>query len=162
MRYIEHLNRVEGITIFLTTQYLEEADRLCKRLAIIDHGKLVAMGSPTELKASIGADSINISLQDGQQEDGVRDRAKKVIAGIGGIADVQESDGGLTAHAKNASHIIADVIRALDEENITLASVSVSTPTLDDVFMHYTGRRIRAEELGKMPDRRIGFRGARR
>lgn len=160
-KYLEGLNKSEGITIFLTTQYLEEADRLCERLAIVDNGKIVAVGSPAELKREIGADTINLSFQDGNQGDGLRERAMTTVSTVGGVVDVQASDGGLTAHAKNASHVIADIIRALDEEKITLTSVSVSTPTLDDVFLHYTGRRIRPEELGRMPDRRL-FRGARR
>lgn len=160
-KYLEGLNKSEGITIFLTTQYLEEADRLCERLAIVDNGKIVAVGTPTELKREIGADTINLSFQDGGQGGELRDLAVRTVSGVGGVTDARPSDGGLTAHARNASHIIADIIRALDEQKITLASVSVSTPTLDDVFLHYTGRRIRVEELGKMPDRRL-FRGGRR
>jgi daunorubicin resistance ABC transporter ATP-binding subunit len=156
--YLEKLNK-EGVTIFLTTQYLEEADRLCERLAIIDHGKLVASGTPAELKRGVGADTITLTLADGAKNGGAREVAKKVIASVAGIVDVQDSDGGLTAHARNASLAIADIVRALDENRIRLSAVSFSSPTLDDVFMQHTGRRIRVEELGRMPDSMLIRRG---
>jgi ABC-2 type transport system ATP-binding protein len=152
--YLEKLND-EGVTIFLTTQYLEEADRLCERLAIIDHGKIVASGSPKELKRDVGADTITLSFEGGDRDARLRDTAKRVLMGVPGIVEVMDSDGGLTAHAKNAGVVIADVVRALDENQIRLSSVSFSSPTLDDVFLQHTGRRIRVEELGKMPDRAI-------
>jgi len=157
-KYLEKLNKLEGITIFLTTQYLEEADKLCARLAIIDSGKIVATGTPTELKRSIGEDTISISFEGNEGNGGLLENAKKIIGGVEGVVDVKDSDGGVTAHAKNASHIIAEIVRALDEESIVPSAMNISTPTLDDVFLHHTGRRIRAEELGRMPDRRFGGR----
>ncbi|HME18180.1 MAG TPA: ATP-binding cassette domain-containing protein [Nitrososphaerales archaeon] len=159
-KYLEKLNKLEGITIFLTTQYLEEADKLCGRLAIVDFGKIVASGSPAELKREVGADTINFSLEGGGQ-DGEAAKAKKILSSLEGVTEVFDSDGGLTAHAKDASRIIAIVVRALDEGGIRLSSLNVSTPSLDDVFLQHTGRRIRAEELGRMPDRRGAF-GMRR
>jgi ABC-2 type transport system ATP-binding protein len=151
-RYLERLNKEEGITIFLTTQYLEEADRLCKRLAIIDLGKIVATGSPADLKREVGADTISISLE-GREKNGVAAKAKEILLSVQGVGEVIDSDGGLTAHAKNASQIIAEVVRALDEGGVKLASLNISSPTLDDVFLQHTGRRIRVEELGRRPDR---------
>jgi len=130
--YLEKLNKEEGITIFLTTQYLEEADKLCKRLSIIDVGKIVASGSPLELKREIGADSIRISLENCEKC--------------------------LTVYAKNAGLLIADIVRALDSSDIRLASVTFSSPSLDDVFMKHTGKRIRTEELVKAPSRMFGGR----
>jgi ABC-2 type transport system ATP-binding protein len=144
--YLGKLNKEEGITTFLTTQYLEEADKLCRRLCIIDHGKAIAGGSPTELKQAIGHDTITISLKD-PDDVTLRSETKKVLLGIRGVEDVTDSDGGITAHAKNASEMLADIVTALDRNSIRPVAMSVSSPTLDDVFLHHTGRRIRSEEL---------------
>jgi ABC-2 type transport system ATP-binding protein len=84
--------------------------------------------------------------------------ARKIIQQIQGITEVVNSDGGLVAQAMNASNIIASIVRRLDDSGIKLSSISFSSPSLDDVFLHYTGKRIRPEELGRMPDRRIGWR----
>jgi ABC-2 type transport system ATP-binding protein len=153
--YLQKLNKDEGITIFLTTQYLEEADRLCKRLSIIDSGKIVASGSPTELKREIGADSIRISLENCQKDSF---RAKEIIKTMTDVTDIMESEECLTVYAKNAGLLIADIVRALDSSDIRLASVTFSSPSLDDVFMKHTGKRIRTEELVKAPSRMFGGR----
>jgi ABC-2 type transport system ATP-binding protein len=153
--YLEKLNKEEGITIFLTTQYLEEADRLCKRLSIIDTGKIVASGSPAELKREIGADSIRISLEN-CKKDGPN--AKELIKSMTGVTEIIESEECLNVYAKNAGLLIADIVRALDSSDIRLASVTFSSPSLDDVFMKHTGRRIRTEELVKAPSRMFGGR----
>ncbi len=144
--YLDELNKQEGITIFLTTQYLEEADKLCRRLSIIDHGKIIAGGSPTELKQAIGHDTIALALKDPLNPE-LRSKTKEILQGVPGVEDVIDSNGTITAHAENANEIIADVITALDREHIRPTSMSVSSPTLDDVFLHHTGRRIRSEEL---------------
>jgi ABC-2 type transport system ATP-binding protein len=146
--YLERLNKEEGITIFLTTQYMEEADRLCQQLSIIDHGKIIAGGSPTELKQAIGHDHITLSLKN-PKDPLLRSETKKILQGVQGVADVTDSDGGIVADAKNANEIIADIVTALDRNNIRPISLSMSSPTLDDVFLHHTGRRIRPEELGR-------------
>lgn len=151
-KYLEKLNKQEGITIFLTTQYLEEADRLCSRLSIIDQGKIVASGSPAELKREVGADIIHVAFEGSQQDGDLRAKAKKIMLGIEGVTDVTDSDGGLSAHAKNAGHLVADLVRKFDDNQIELSSVSFASPTLDDVFLKHTGRRIRVEELGRRPE----------
>jgi ABC-2 type transport system ATP-binding protein len=155
--YLEKINKEEGITIFLTTQYLEEADKLCKRLAIIDAGKIVASGSPTELKRQIGADSIRISLENCKKDGS---NAKEIIKSMTGVTEIIDSEECMTVYAKNAGLLIADIVRALDSSDIRLASVTFSSPSLDDVFMKHTGRRIRSEELVKAPSPMWG--GARR
>ena len=146
--YLEKLNKEEGITIFLTTQYLEEADRLCRQLSIIDHGKIIAEGSPTELKQAIGHDTITISLKN-PDDTLLRSETKRILQGVIGVTDVTDSDGGVVCHANNANEIIADIVTTLDRNNVRPASLSMSSPTLDDVFLHHTGRRIRPEELGR-------------
>jgi ABC-2 type transport system ATP-binding protein len=145
--HLEELNREEGITIFLTTQYLEEADKLCRQLSIIDHGKIIVAGSPNELKQAIGHDTITLSLKN-PQDPVLRSETKKILQGIPEVADVTDSNGSVVAHAKNAGEVIADIVMALDRNNMRPMSLSIAAPTLDDVFLHHTGRRIRAEELG--------------
>ena len=136
------MNRKEGITIFLTTQYLEEADHLCRQLSIIDHGKLIANGSPSELKEAVGGDTITLTL-----DPSLRARTKEVLMTIQRVSKVIDSDRGVTAYARNAGQIVAEVITTLDRSGIRPSFLSISSPTLDDVFLRETGRRIRSEEL---------------
>ncbi len=157
--YLDKLNKDQGITIFLTTQYMEEADKLCKDLAIMDHGKIVASGSPSELKSKVGADSIKLSLENGVSSAELNVKAKQILGGVQGVVSVVDSDGGLTVFAKNAGFVIPDIVRAFDTNKIRLASVSFSSPTLDDTFLQHTGRRIRPEELVK---KQSGMFGGRR
>ena len=146
--YLEKLNKEEKTTMFLTTQYMEEADRLCKSLAIIDVGKIVASGSPTELKQQLGADSIQINLKNCTKD---KTTAINLLKSLTGVSDINESGDCLTVFAKNASKLIADIVRALDSLGISLSGVSFSTATLDDVYLKKTGKRIRPEELVRAP-----------
>jgi ABC-2 type transport system ATP-binding protein len=152
--YLEKLNR-EGITIFLTTQYLEEADRLCKRLAIIDFGKIVTSGSPTQLKQEIGADSIKVSIENCERD---KTRAKELLKSLVGVTEVVDagSEECLNVFAKNAGPLVADIVRAFDSSDIRLTSVTFSSPSLDDVFLRHTGRSIRAEDMAKSRGKMFG------
>jgi len=149
--YLEELNKKEAITIFLTTQYLEEADRLCQRLCIVDGGKIVAQGSPAELKAEIGADAITITMKDsqGKSDDSVRAIGRQIVSTLPNVVNVMDSGDGLTIYAKDGAYFIPDLVRAFDKSNIKLVSINLSSPTLDDVFLKHTGKRIRVEELQK-------------
>jgi ABC-2 type transport system ATP-binding protein len=142
------LNKKEEMTIFLTTQYLEEADRLCQRLCIVDGGKIVAQGSPAELKAEIGADAITITMKEAgaKSDEGTRSEARKILSTLQGISDVVDSGDGLTVYVKNGGYFVPDLVRAFDKSNIKLVSINLSTPSLDDVFLRHTGKRIRVEE----------------
>jgi len=140
--HLEDLNRNQGITIFLTTQYLEEADRLCRQLSIIDQGKLIAKGSPSELKASLGGDAIDLTL-----ETASRAKAREILKTIQGISGVIDSDIGVTAYAKNAGEVITEVVTALDRSGIHPSFLRTSSPTLDDLFLKKTGRRISSDDL---------------
>jgi len=164
--YLEKLNKEDGTTIFLTTQYMEEADKLCKRLSIIDFGKIVVSGSPTELKRQVRADSIKLWL-----ENCARDKAAaiEVLGKIEGVTKILDSEKAhsnpsdssstcLNVYAKNAGKIIADIVRKFDDKNIPISSISISPPTLDDIFLQHTGRRIRTEELVKGPAFTFGGR----
>jgi ABC-2 type transport system ATP-binding protein len=143
--YLENLNKKEGITIFLTTQYLEEADRLCRKLSIIDHGKLIANGTPSQLKESVGGEQISLTLKDPN----LKVKAKEILKTVPGVKDVIDSDDGVLAYAKNAGQIIAEVVTTLDRAGIKPSFLSVSSPSLDDVFLRETGRRIRSDELSR-------------
>ena len=143
--YLESLNKNEGVTIFLTTQYLEEADRLCRELSIIDHGKLVASGAPSELKAAVGGDKIALTLKDAS----LKAKTREILKTIPGVNDVMDSDDGVVAYAKSAGQIIAEVVTTLDRNSIHPSFLSISSPTLDDVFLRETGRQIRSDELSR-------------
>jgi ABC-2 type transport system ATP-binding protein len=153
--YLQKLNKEEGITIFLTTQYLDEADKLCNRLAIIDFGKIVASGTPAELKKQVGADSIRIALENCDRD---REKAKGIIKTMTGVTDIKDSEECILVYAQNSATLIADIVRALDSVDIRLTSVTFSQPSLDDVFLRHTGRRIRTEELVKAPSQMFGGR----
>lgn len=161
--YLKQLNE-HGITIFMTTQYLDEVDKLCRKVAILDHGEIVTQGTPTELKQEIGADAINLGLDtsvNGQNSD-VKNRAKEVLQKFDGISNIVDSDTGLTVYAKNGSFMVPQIVRAFDEANIHLSSIAVSSPTLDDVFLKHTGRRIRPEEVSSANMRSMFGRRRRR
>jgi ABC-2 type transport system ATP-binding protein len=158
--YLKQLNE-QGITIFITTQYLEEVDRLCRRLAIVDVGEIVAQGSPVDLKKEIGADRISLGFENGNPGGAaLKDKAKQVLNSIGGIDNIVDSDDGLVVYAKNGGYMVPEIVRAFDGAQIHLASIGVSSPTLDDVFLKHTGKRIRVEELDK--SRSSGMFGRRR
>lgn len=146
--YLDSLNKEEGITVFLTTQYLEEADKLCRELSIIDHGKIIAHGSPSELKEALGGDTITLTLKDGTDAT-LKSKTKEILTTIQGVTKVMDGDGSVVAYAKNAGQIIAEIAASLDRSDIHPTFLSVSSPTLDDVFLQQTGRRIRAEELSR-------------
>ncbi len=146
--YLKRLNE-QGITIFITTQYLEEVDRLCRRLAIVDLGEIVAQGAPGELKQEIGADSISLGFENSMINGGdTRIKAREVLEKkFDGITNIVNSDVGLTVYAKNGGFMVPEIVRAFDEAKIGLSSIGVSSPTLDDVFLKHTGKRIRVEEV---------------
>jgi len=144
--YLETINREKGVTIFLTTQYMEEADRLCQRIAIIDHGRLIGGGTPRELKAALGGETLELTFEDPASPE-VLARAAQVLGTVDGVTLVSRSSSGLSASARDAGRIISSVVTTLDKEDLHPSGLSVSYPTLDDVFLRLTGRRIRSEEL---------------
>ena len=146
--YLDALNKKEGITIFLTTQYLEEADRLCRELSIIDHGKIIAHGSPSELKEAVGGDTITLTLKD-PTDAALRSKTKEILGTIQGVNRVIDSEGGVVAYTTSAGQIITDIVTSLDRSGIRPAFLSIASPTLDDVFLRHTGRSIRSDELSR-------------
>jgi ABC-2 type transport system ATP-binding protein len=138
---IARLNQNAGMTVFLTTHYLEEADRLAGRVAIIDHGHIVAEGSPAELKASIGGDVITVAVDNGHQAG-----AGTVLAQLDGVKEVRRDDDGLTLFVNDGAGMVIEVIRALDGAGLPVESISISEPTLDEVFLRATGSRLEGAE----------------
>jgi len=126
-----------GTTVFLTTQYLEEADQLCDRVAIIDDGRIVNQGTPSELKSELGSDVLTIGLD--PQEHGRARIALENLTDLGHITDAEE---GLAVYVDDGAGSVADVVRLLAEADIRPRTVSLARPTLDDVFLASTGRRI--------------------
>jgi ABC-2 type transport system ATP-binding protein len=144
--YVEHLN-AEGTTFFLTTQYMEEADRLVRRLGIIDHGTIVATGTPGDLKADVGGDVVTLSLPD-DAPDGLLERAVVALSGFPGAGSPTTFDRSIALPVRDAGRSLSEIVRLLDNQQVPIAKLSLSTPTLDEVFLKYTGTRMRVEETG--------------
>lgn len=132
--------RDRGTTVFLTTHYLEEADALCDRLMIIDHGKIVIEGSPRDLKRDVAGDAVLLSLHDG---DGVLAQARSLLEAEPYVREVSTEGDQLRLYVEDGSTALPRVMRLLDSEGIGLRSISLSEPTLDDVFLRETGRSLR-------------------
>ncbi len=130
-----------GTTIFLTTQYLEEADELCDRLAIIDEGEIVARGAPEQLKAEIGTDVVSIELE--QADPGA---TRAALEGLAGLERIVDGQGSLALFVANGAGSIVEIVRRLDGAGITPGAISVSRPSLDDVFLEATGKRLSPDE----------------
>ena len=139
---IERLTRADELTILLTTHYLEEADRLASRLAIVDHGRVVATGSPDELKAELRGDAIVVELADGA----VDERAISVLTRVPGIGESLVDGRSLRARVDRGASAVPAVLSALEGAGIGVASVTVSRPSLDDVYLRHTGRSFRHTE----------------
>jgi ABC-2 type transport system ATP-binding protein len=133
-----------GTTMLLTTHYMEEADRLSSRLAIIDNGQIVVEGAPAELKRAVGADAVLLQLE---SPDGDRQLAevRRLLEGIVAADGVARHPAGIALAVPNASSAIPELLRRLDGNGLPIAGLQMSQPSLDDVFMKYTGRRIREE-----------------
>jgi ABC-2 type transport system ATP-binding protein len=136
--YIENLNREFGISVIITTHYMEEADRLCNRIGIIDRGRIIALDTPENLKNSIGGDLITVKSPDFREK----------ISGLDlpWIKNIECHEGFFTITLSNAEEHLTAVISALLDKGIEISSVSVHKPTLEDVFLHYTGKTIRDAE----------------
>ncbi len=146
--YISSLAKAMGITIFLTTHYMEEADRLADRIAIIDLGKIIALGTPAELKQSIGGDVVTLSTcETGEEqcEEFIR-RTQAALSNKPFVLGTQATDGELAVYVNKGESAAPTIMRLLANEGIEVETLSVSKPSLDDVFLKYTGRTIRAQE----------------
>jgi ABC-2 type transport system ATP-binding protein len=134
--YINDLKRREDITIFLTTHYMDEAEN-CDRIAIIDHGKIVAEGTPEELKREVAGDIVLVGPE------GPTDKARDVLKGQDFIRELTEEEGDLRLYVDAGETALPQIIRLLDGAGVTLTTLSLHRPSLDDVFFRKTGRSLR-------------------
>jgi ABC-2 type transport system ATP-binding protein len=139
---IGRLAAQEGLTILLTTHYLEEADHLADRLAILDKGRVVASGTPESLKAELRGDAIALELRNGAGEQAVR----TALQGLAGLGDFQFDDHTVHLRVDAGATALPGVLTALDAHGVAVASATVSRPSLDDVYLRHTGRSFAAAE----------------
>jgi ABC-2 type transport system ATP-binding protein len=129
-----------GITIFLTTQYLEEADELADTVAIIDRGKIATEGSPARLKAALGGESINLLFDS-------RETAEQALSELTGMGDQLQLDRDVVRlYMKRASEMIPAVLNRLQQASLAPISLTLTQPTLDDVFLQVTGQRLETQD----------------
>jgi ABC-2 type transport system ATP-binding protein len=154
--YIRRLKKEYGMTLFMTTHYLEEADALCDRIAIIDHGKIVVTGSPSELKGSLGGDIITIAIKENAD-------VTNIIKSVENVKDVRNENGAYRIKAENGEATAPIIIETLRKSGYTVTRLSLTEPTLNEVYLEYTGRAIRDAEESKEAFRmqRITLRRAR-
>lgn len=143
--YIRNLSRNMGITIFLTTHYMEEADQLANRVAIIDMGKIIQTGTPSELKQSVRGDVVTLILESINSDAGAT-RINSILNEQHFVIRTETTDGEMSVYVENGETAAPEIMRMLSESEIQIKSLSVSKPTLDDVFLKYTGRTIRSEQ----------------
>jgi ABC-2 type transport system ATP-binding protein len=134
-RDIEQLAAQENMTIWLTTHYMDEADNLAAQLAIVDRGRVVAQGTPDQLKRELSGDAVVVELL--EADDG---RAATALAGVSRIHDLEISGRTLRARAADGGAVVPEVLSTLDGHQIGVASVTVSRPSLDDVYLRHAGR----------------------
>lgn len=142
-RYVSELNRSEGVTFFLTTQYLEEADRLAEDVAIMDRGRIVAQGSPAALKSSIATDVVTLQIDGGPDE---LARADQAVRRLEGAEDVRVVDNAVIVYTREGSAAIMRLVLLLNEASVHAREVTLASPTLDDVFLRKTGHHIEPVE----------------
>lgn len=139
--YIRKLNQEQKLTIILTTHYLEEADLLCDRIAIIDHGKIIKSGTPEQLKSSLGGDVVRIGVEN-------KKRLYMLLKGKEFVKAIKESDDGLEITTHDGARVIPKITKIADSNRIPIDYATVKRPSLEDVFISLTGRDIREEGAG--------------
>jgi len=148
--YIKLLKKEYGMTIFMTTHYLEEADMLCDRIAIIDHGKIIAMGTPNDLKEGLGGDIMTLSIQNSEAD------ISDLISKVPRVKEVKRQEGAYRIKVVDGEETAPIIIDAVRAEGHKVTRLSLTKPTLDEVYLEYTGRTMREEE-----ESREGFRAQR-
>lgn len=157
-KYLRALND-SGVTIFLTTQYLEEADVLCGRLAIIDRGQIKVEGPPAALKAGLGGDMVTVTLPADAPPTAL-ESARTVLGDVPGCGSVNSNGNSVSVVLKDGAAQLAGLVRSLDAAHVPVARLELAEPTLDDVFLRHTGERLRVDEV-KPPSHVTMGRGRR-
>lgn len=139
-QHIKRIHREYGMAIFLSTHYMEEADKLCDRVGIIDRGRIQALDTPQSMKDALGQEVIRLTAgpADGPMAAAIR--------GIDGVRDVASQDGEITVYAANGTKVIPQIFQISADSGAKIASISLTRPTLDDVFISYTGHELRDGE----------------
>jgi ABC-2 type transport system ATP-binding protein len=150
--YVMGLNRESGMTVFLATSFLEEADYLCGKIAIIDRGKLVATGTPQSLKDSIGGGLVSLKLSQGSNEDFMR-----VLWGLDWVKQIEEHNGSLELSVMGREVGIPELVRLARGNGFAISSISAHRPSLDDVLLHYTGERAEEREETVRKGKKMGM-----
>jgi len=149
-QYIAALAKEKGITIILTTHYMEEADRLCNRVAIIDHGRIIAMDTPTNLKDGLGGDLVTIRSPD---LTGVAEALRESW-----VVRLETHNDEVIVSLKNADQYVSTIVTLLNSRQVPIASIAIHKPTLEDVFLSFTGRTIREQEADTKETLRMHMR----
>ena len=140
-QHIRGLRAERGTTVFLTTHYLDEADALCDRILVIDHGVIVASGTPDELKSGVGGDVLTVTVADATAAGQVAD----LVGALPGAEPPQVTDGRIVGRVPNGGAALVRLVRELDAAGVEVAGIESRRPSLDDVFLQLTGRSLREE-----------------
>jgi ABC-2 type transport system ATP-binding protein len=143
-KYIKMLKEQYRMTLFLTTHYLEEADSLCDRIAIIDHGHIVRIGSPEELKEAVGGDIVAVTLKEFEPD------ISADIKLIGLVNDVQKTGNTYRIKVQMGEEAAPQIIDLVRSKGLHVAKISLSKPTMDEAYLEFTGRSLREEEADRM------------
>jgi ABC-2 type transport system ATP-binding protein len=154
--YIKKLNKETDVTIILTTHYMEEADFLCTRIAIMDQGKFVAMDSPSKLKDILGGDVVTLEIE------GRADELIDLMKTLEWIKTLKQHNGHLSLTMEKGERRIPDLINLANKYDVQVTCVLMRKPSLEDVFLHYTGRTIRQEEANQTDRNKAMMRGRMR
>ena len=156
--YIRKIHKEFGMTIFLSTHYMEEADKLCDRIGIIDHGKIQAIDKPSTMKNALGDDRISFTLVDGIDN---RDSLIKKIEEIDFVKEIKLKEDEITVFSSQSTDVIPTIFQISNDMQMKINTISLTQPTLDDVFISYTGHNLR-DDTGKKFSRRKEFNLNRR
>ena len=151
--YIRKLNRDAGVTIILTTHYMEEADHLCGRVAIMDHGRFAALDTPARLKDTLGGDVVSLELE-GDSSAFLGEAGR-----LGWVKRAKAHEGVLSLTMDRGERRIPELVMLAREMGVTVNCVNLRKPSLEDVFLHFTGRTIRDEEASQSERNRAMMRG---
>jgi ABC-2 type transport system ATP-binding protein len=157
-QYVRELRDKFGVTVVVTTHYLDEADQLCDRIAIIDHGEIRAMGTPSQLKEKIGGDVVTLTLREETVD------LTESLRQVPGVLEVHRQDGRYRLKTAQGEAVVPEAVKRCHDAHAPLASVSVKRPSLDEVFLEFTGREYREEEgpsAGDLAMRMNQWRGRR-
>jgi ABC-2 type transport system ATP-binding protein len=142
-RYIRSLRESKGLTVLMTTHYLDEADQLCDRIAVIDHGRIIALGTPKELKDSVGGDTLEVTVARGAPD------LAPLVQGLPGVSAITREGDTYRIKCSNGESLVPKTVIAADAAGIVISAVAVIKPTLDQVFLQLTGHAYREE--GEIP-----------